>query len=559
MKPWMPWSALALLGSLGLSGCYVFEGGTKDGQSHWMTACESSADCAGNRLCACGVCTVECSDDSATCGSNGRCEAVDERSACDGAPRGVDRVCLERCAQDLSCEANALVCEDSACVPRAASGPGSEDAGVALDGSLDSSLSDDETGGAGAGNTSMPGDEPAMQPEDAGKADDAGMQEPPAMVHACNDPPFEACAEPGASCGFCEVGCNGEICVLPTRPACAAGGTCPDGLICHIDYTCIERGVPDEEDIATLAMGPLEGYENFIASTLVNFVLAGDTLYWLDVGNHNSAPGYDPSRNGGIYRVDLVSRSETAIAIGIDIARHDLFVQQDFVFYADRDFLRYFALDSSAVVSAVAPEQLDVQWLIEDAVIFYGEDDGTSLRRHDPKTGDDRVLIDLGAQHRIKTVSSDGARIFIEEAFGTEPPRLISVDKAGGPLEVVAPSFESGADRSSAILYDGAGRFVLDNADNDSLLRYAPGDAEPTVLVAAETTVRLGSLFEGYAYYALLWSGPTPRPTLMRVPIDGGTPEVLRRSNRSIGAPVLARNGFIYWAEDRRVLRMPIP
>lgn len=83
-----------------LAGCGAKTAGDAsiDGQSHWLTACETDATC-GTASCMCGVCTGECATDS-DCWTQGqemtsRC-AEAEPLGCSAAPR----VCVPDCAGD---------------------------------------------------------------------------------------------------------------------------------------------------------------------------------------------------------------------------------------------------------------------------------------------------------------------------------------------------------------------------------------------------------------------------------------------------------------------------
>jgi hypothetical protein len=50
-----------LLAAIGLLGCNTTRGGggENDGQSHWLRACQSSAEC-GDAQCVCGLCSRGC-------------------------------------------------------------------------------------------------------------------------------------------------------------------------------------------------------------------------------------------------------------------------------------------------------------------------------------------------------------------------------------------------------------------------------------------------------------------------------------------------------------------
>lgn len=117
-------SSLLALFSLGaLSACNdstppPFDPGPSfNSNSNWLLACEADADCDGELMCLCGVCSLACTDDTACTGEGLTC-ASDSGEAlatqCNGAEGPPDSLCLEACASDEAC-ASGRICVDGAC------------------------------------------------------------------------------------------------------------------------------------------------------------------------------------------------------------------------------------------------------------------------------------------------------------------------------------------------------------------------------------------------------------------------------------------------------------
>lgn len=123
-----------LLGSVVLAGCYGHGARSQDGQSHWLRQCSSGSTCGDDEICACGVCTRLCKDDS-SCGADAQCMAVAQAASCSDAPAGIKQVCLASCSGVSDCESShaaALSCVDAVCVM-----PASRDAGPTSVATLD--------------------------------------------------------------------------------------------------------------------------------------------------------------------------------------------------------------------------------------------------------------------------------------------------------------------------------------------------------------------------------------------------------------------------------------
>lgn len=96
-------------------------GGGAGGETHWLGACETDADCGGGQ-CLCGVCTRVCKADGDCAGRSRRGECFETASPglatrCAGAsPKVAPGICLATCSGDADCPARER-CLLGACVP----------------------------------------------------------------------------------------------------------------------------------------------------------------------------------------------------------------------------------------------------------------------------------------------------------------------------------------------------------------------------------------------------------------------------------------------------------
>jgi hypothetical protein len=101
-----------------LASCYGTSGGqAKEGQSHWLDRCSTRTGCDDGQICACGVCTIACTE-SATCGAEGLCADI-EGSQC-AETHEAEQVCLASCSRDADCRASGIECRTGACVSASA-------------------------------------------------------------------------------------------------------------------------------------------------------------------------------------------------------------------------------------------------------------------------------------------------------------------------------------------------------------------------------------------------------------------------------------------------------
>jgi hypothetical protein len=214
-----------------------------DSRSNWLRECTSQRNCGDDLDCVCGVCTSPCSAE-ATCGGDpeGTCTDPAQQgigSSCAGtlADEAVG-ICLPTCEDSDDC-ADGARCVQGACLAEpflsddagAGGEPGAADAGATDAGSID------------AGGTQAP-------PADGGpltaRPDATTTPTPDAAIDAQTPPPQPICDSTVREC------CSREQ------------HACGDGLICHIDKTCIAPATPDENGVATIATGIAE-YDQLLA------------------------------------------------------------------------------------------------------------------------------------------------------------------------------------------------------------------------------------------------------------------------------------------------------
>jgi hypothetical protein len=423
------WSAWALFGCVALAGCYGSKPQVKDGQSHWMAVCRDDADCPGELLCACGVCTIACDDDVA-CGPHGACEGLADRSACEGSTSSATDVCLETCVRDPDCFGPGLECVDHACVA--------------------------------------------------------------AEVH----PPMIE-PEPGA------------IVALP---------------------------VGETFEIGALAV-------------------TDDAVFWQDLGT-TDANG-EHLGNGGVYRFDLETQEVTAIASALHVPLRGLWVDDERAYVADASGILYFALDGggSGGVANVASGRVAAPWTVADGSIYYAPARGQAIRRMTPATGEDRVVLDVGADLAVLALASDGESVFIEaHRIGLPATALLAIDEDNAWMTVVTNSFR---------ITNTDGKFVV----NDGLVFSVEGNR--TVLRVLEIathswsdlreiespSMALRSVADSFVYYTLDQSFENGGLgySLLRSRL-AQEPEVMRSSLDAIG-DVIEKNRELYWIEGNRILR----
>lgn len=125
-------SATLILGLFVLCACNEAappdDGPLVNSNTHWLTPCESDAEC-GDLECHCEICTTPCDSNNACGALGGVCARDGESDAyanqCVSGDRDVQDagVCLAPCAMDAECGLEEI-CQDGACTPADVACPG---------------------------------------------------------------------------------------------------------------------------------------------------------------------------------------------------------------------------------------------------------------------------------------------------------------------------------------------------------------------------------------------------------------------------------------------------
>lgn len=112
-------AAVAVLAWLAVA-CGATDGPRTGGQTNWLRACESDAQCGSGLTCLCGACTKVCEASDASCAAlpGASCVTADDSGAiavCGGALPPVAGLCLPRCGAD-EC-ARGTACIAGVCAP----------------------------------------------------------------------------------------------------------------------------------------------------------------------------------------------------------------------------------------------------------------------------------------------------------------------------------------------------------------------------------------------------------------------------------------------------------
>lgn len=318
--------------------------------TNWLRECSASADCSGDELCACGVCTVACANDDA-CQSEQAPDAVCASVAeleCSGAGKGA--VCTASCKRNKDCGDGALSCVDGSCVKaRSETGMPERDAAVEPDGDAQMGIED-----AGS-----------MEPRDSGLV---GPTEPPPPVVSCEER-LGCDADSACLNDHCQRLWSGDGCERASeiRATCTTDADCVQGLLCHIDGTCIEPGKCDRFGMATLAS----------VGVLGALVATKDSVYVVDYPARDQFG--NPTDEGDILRIAIDDGSMQPLVTGL-FRPGDLLVDSEHMYWLGhgRTFDTAYMADRAdgANLTELTTGTRVLQWLQNATHLYFvGEDD----------------------------------------------------------------------------------------------------------------------------------------------------------------------------------------
>jgi hypothetical protein len=202
-------------------------------------------------------------------------------------------------------------------------------------------------------------------------------------------------------------------------------------------------------------------------------------------------------------------------------------------------------------------------WIVDGEWVYYAEDYGSaSVRRvHTDGSGDELFYEAAGEVHRLAATPTH----VLVEVIGLSDPvtSLVRVDKDARTEETVIASLreQPAPDDGPLLVMDDfivtdfrqAGVSVSGPVIAIRSYSLSSGETIPLVY-AADSAVRVRSAHGGQVYFAV----DMGEPWIGRTALDPSEPERLRTSGSSIGH-VAADGGYLYWVEQHRLLRMPLP
>lgn len=591
------WRELALLGAVMVAGCYGSNGQTKDGQSHWLQVCSSADDCADDQLCACGVCTIEC-DASTACGASSTCQSLDTLRAC-GAPPAVAQVCLASCAEDDDCAASGLRCARGSCVSSSevlpdrmvdagsdvdAADDAGADAATRVDASIDPNTVETVEGRLScseveqrrlAALSSLPSAHAACETERdcicASTSTECSpeCEQPVSLLTIeafsqtvrdfnddyCLDPNFHGpCGRVDIDCSACRALCVAGECRTTLRTPCSITGlACPGDLLCHVDYTCLGRGVEDDNGVTTLAIArELEKMEPWFFG-ISAFAVTADAIYWLDAGTFDNT---GTTRNDGIlYRMALGDDVPEVLASELGLGMTGMTFDDTSLYYATID-----GIWSVPLAGGIEPtrlvERTDFEpppWILHDGFIYYV---------HNPDGFVHRVRVDGSLDERfwnnadpVRGLAASGDTVYVEVLTpGERYSSLVGFTAPDTTPVLNEGSFRTEIDRGPLLVDDG--RVLADYTEVNGLQVLTLASMTYRT-IAADAWLEQRSASEGYVYSFEMADSGMPDSAfyyVTRTAIADDASVRLRRAVAPVGHIAVAGD-YLDWVEDLRLMR----
>lgn len=541
------WSTIAWSSAL-LIACYGSNANTKDGQSHWLTACSSQDDCGADLICACGVCTMEC-ESSTSCPGSATCRATEGESRCEDAPSALDQVCLpEPDGAGLDTDGGPLSCSET-----------SELWSDTLSALLDehtACIGELDCGCASTSTNCHAGCDVAVRGTRERDFSDA-IKSFSSEYCGADDMP-ERCDFPSPECAECVAVCEQGRCVLTSRTRCSSDAQCDEGELCHIDETCMPLGVEDGNGTAVLATADLGAGD--VNTGVAAFTLVDGGIVWLTSGTWNEDPTAEVEP-AFVRRLDFASGEVTTLAGGIRRADHpSLKVAGELVFYTSASGISSVRIDGARGATLVVPrsETLSPSWAVDADFIYYTPEwRHPNLRRVRVDGTDDALLFEAPEDTVIHGVALDDTHVYVELSFRSEPfSSLMKMEKDGSAPATFVAQFRDSSTFGALLVSEA---HIFSETDGQTRIQaHSLANGEGVAVVTAELTmpfIIVSSVSDGYLYYTELVDRADAAGRYMaRVAWNGGAPERLRTGT---GDPfnIVTADGYIYWSERGRLLR----
>lgn len=340
-------------------------------------------------------------------------------------------------------------------------------------------------------------------------------------------------------------------CTLPRWGAVEDPPPCAQGLVCHLDETCVAPATPDAEGVQPLFEDATATTSIGIARGISGYAVHDDKIYWGDRGS--ATPNDDPNGDASIRVFDLATFEQTVIAHGFGSPPR---VDGEHIYFASNARIHVRTLDAPAIDAHVVGQPMNLgDFLIEDGTVYYFYFDTPTIH-HWREDEVDGVLFEAEETAVIQALVIDGERLLVEVLMPDDVTQLIAVDRQDGTSSVLLEAFRSSGAYGAPFMVSGD-RVISAPAEFAQLQQHDLETGAQSFIKGTEGgTVTLEALHEGLLYF-VVWEGTTSAnqmSTLKRIPIDGGSAETLASSPKRIDF-VRAHDGYLYWlANDGRLL-----